>query len=85
MGDVADGLVRLMRTAPSEQVRTVDLGSEHEISLRALAEKIIDLTASKSRIVHTQARTDDPRRRMPDLTAARRELDWSPAPRCWRV
>lgn len=77
-GDVAEGLVLLMRNTPSQRVCTVDLGSDHEISIRALAEKIISLTGSTSRIIHTEARRNDPRSRMPDLTAARRELDWTP-------
>jgi len=78
VGDTVEGLVRLMEAEPAAEPRTVNLGSDHEISIRALAEKIIALTGSRSRIVHKEARTDDLRRRMPDLTAARRELDWGP-------
>ena len=73
-----DGLVRMMEATPSEQTHTLDLGSNHEISIRALAEKIISLTGSRSRIVHRAARPDDARRRIPDISAARRELDWTP-------
>lgn len=76
--DMVDGLVRMMEATPSEQTRTLDLGSNHEISIRALAEKIISLTGSRSRIVHRAARPDDARRRIPDISAARRELDWTP-------
>ncbi len=78
-GDMAEGLQRLMRTAPSEGTKTLDLGGGHEVSVRALAEKIIDVTGSRSRIIHAEARLDDPRRRMPDLSAAKRELGWNPA------
>ncbi len=78
VGDIVDGLVRLMEAQPGNKTKTVNLGSDHEISVRALAEKIIALTGSRSRIVHVEARADDPRRRTPDLSAARRELGWSP-------
>ena len=47
-------------------------------SIRALAEKIVALSGSRSRIVHRAARPDDARRRIPDISAARRELDWTP-------
>ena len=47
-------------------------------TIRALAEKIIALTGSRSHIVHTEARIDDIRRRTPDISATRRELDWAP-------
>lgn len=76
--DIAEGLERLMDAAPSEATRTVNFGSNHEISVRALAEKIISLTGSHSRIVHIEARPDDARRRAPDISAARRELGWTP-------
>lgn len=78
VGDIVDGLVRLMEAQPGSGTKTVNLGSDHEISIRTLAEKIIALTGSRSRIVHIQARADDPRRRTPDLSAARRELGWTP-------
>ena len=76
--DLVDGLIRLMEAPRTEQVRTVDLGNNHEVTIRALAEKIIALTGSRSQIVHRPARPDDSPRRMPDPTTARRELDWTP-------
>lgn len=76
--DIVDGVVRLMGAAAAEQTRTVNLGSNHEISIRALAEKIIALTGSRSKIVHAQARIDDMRQRTPDISEARRGLDWVP-------
>ena len=79
VGDIVEGLMRLMAVAPAEQTRTVDLGSTHEISIRALAEQIIELTGSRSHIMHIAVRPDDVRRRLPDLTVARNELDWMPS------
>ena len=76
--DIVDGLVRLMDAPPTETTRTINFGSNHEVSIRALAEKIIALTGSRSQIVPTDARIDDARRRTPDISAARRELGWAP-------
>lgn len=76
--DLVDGLVHLMEAPRTEHVRTVDLGSNHELPIRALAEKIIALTGSRSQIVHQRARPDDSPRRTPDLSTARRELGWTP-------
>ena len=78
VGDVVDGLVRLMESPSSETTRTADLGSDHEISILHLAEQIVSLTGSRSRIKHAEARPDDVRQRRPDLTAAR-ALGWSPS------
>ncbi|MDE6375437.1 MAG: NAD-dependent epimerase/dehydratase family protein [Alistipes sp.] len=76
--DMAEGLIRLMEAPRTEYTRTLDLGSPHEMTIRALAEKIVALTGSRSRIVHLPARTDDAPRRAPDLATTRRELDWTP-------
>lgn len=77
-GDMADGLMALMEAPPTTPVRTVDLGGETEISIRTLAEKIIELTGSRSRINHTAARFGDLRSLHPDLSKADRELGWRP-------
>lgn len=76
--DLVDGLIRLMEAPLLGSVRTVNLGSSHEIAIRALAEKIVEMTGSRSPIVHTEARIDDVRRRTPDISAARRDLGWMP-------
>ncbi len=76
--DIVDGLVRLMEAAPTGTTRTVSLGSDYEISIQALAEKIIDLTGSHSHIIHAEARHNEVRRRTPDLTAAQQQLNWKP-------
>ena len=46
---------------------------------RALADRIVALTGSKSKIIHLEARNDDPRHKTPDLTRARRMLEWQPS------
>lgn len=78
VGDTVDALLRLMALPPAAHVTTVNIGSSHEISVRALAEKIVSLTGSRSKIIHLEARNDDPRHRTPDITRARRLLDWQP-------
>ena len=77
-GDIADGLITLMDTPPASNLRIVDLGGDTEITIRALAEKIIELTGSRSRINHLSARFGDVRSRHPDLSTASRELGWQP-------
>ena len=77
--DTVDGLVRLMAArADRGRLSTVNLGSTHEISVRALAERIIELTGSRSQIRHIESRYNDPQRKIPDISVARRELKWSP-------
>ncbi len=77
-GDIAKGIISLMESAPDTTPRTVDLGSDSEITIRSLAEKIIQLTGSRSEINHISARFGDARFRRPDLTIAAHELGWHP-------
>jgi UDP-glucuronate decarboxylase len=76
--DLVDGLVRLMAT-PSEITGPINLGNPGEFTIKELAETIIDLTGSSSRIVHMPLPTDDPRQRRPDISAANELLGWKPA------
>lgn len=76
-GDMADALIRLMNIPSTEPTATVNIGSSAEVSINRLAEKIVSLTGSRSRIVHIAARTDDPRRMAPDLTRTRNMLGWT--------
>ncbi len=76
--DMVEGLMRLMEVAPTDRIRSIQFGGNEECSIRALAEKIVALTGSRSRIVHIEARREESRRRVPDLTAARNELGWQP-------
>ena len=76
--DLIDGLVRLMNT-PHEVTGPINLGNTVEITIRELADTVVRLTGSKSRIVHHELPKDDPRRRRPDITKAGRILGWTPA------
>ncbi len=75
--DMVDGLLRLMEAAPSV-TGPVNLGDPREITMRDLAATIIRLTHSRSRIGTRPLPTDDPRRRCPDITEARKHLGWEP-------
>ena len=54
------------------------MGNPKEITILELAEKIIDITNSRSKILHKPLPADDPRQRRPDISLARRELNWEP-------
>ena len=75
--DMIDGLIRLMNS-PDDFTGPVNLGNPHEVTIRELAEKIIALTGSSSKIVSKPLPRDDPKRRRPDITLARERLGWQP-------
>jgi UDP-glucuronate decarboxylase len=75
--DLVDGLLRLM-DAPDDFAGPVNLGNPAECTIIELAEKIIDMTGSRSKIAHKPLPIDDPRRRRPDIGLARAELGWAP-------
>ncbi len=75
--DLIDGLVRLMDSADGF-TGPVNLGNPAEISVGALAEKILALTASRSRLTFKPAVADDPQQRQPDISLAQKTLDWQP-------
>lgn len=75
--DLVEGLVRLM-DADASFAGPVNLGNPQEISIRALAETIIDLTGSASEIVEKPLPADDPQQRRPDIGLARKRLNWEP-------
>ena len=75
--DLIEGLLRLM-AAPDEITGPINLGNPHEVSVLELAEKVIAMTGSRSRIEFRALPADDPRQRQPDIGAAKRLLDWQP-------
>lgn len=76
--DLINGLIKLMDT-PDSFTGPVNLGNPVEFTIGSLAEKVIKLTGSKSKIVHLPLPQDDPRQRKPDISLARKELNWEPA------
>jgi UDP-glucuronate decarboxylase len=75
--DLLDGLIKLMDT-PDSFTGPVNLGNPVEFTIKSLAEKIIKMTGSKSKIIHLPLPLDDPKQRKPDITLALKELSWSP-------
>ena len=75
VSDLVDGLFRLIS---SNEVYPVNIGNPNELTIRQLAEAIIALAGSKSRIVTRPLPLDDPRVRQPDITRARTLLGWEP-------
>jgi UDP-glucuronate decarboxylase len=75
--DLVDGLVRLMGT-PETVTGPINIGNPAEFSIRALAEELIALIGSSSRIVYMPLPADDPRQRRPDISKANELLDWRP-------
>jgi UDP-glucuronate decarboxylase len=75
--DLVDGLIRLMGTGP-DFVGPINIGNPHEIPVRELAERVIGLTNSSSKIVHRPLPQDDPMQRCPDIGLAKRVLGWVP-------
>lgn len=75
--DLIEGFVRLMNT-DSSVTGPVNLGNPGEFTVLQLAEKVIELTGSSSRLLFKPLPTDDPRRRRPDITKARQMLGWEP-------
>jgi UDP-glucuronate decarboxylase len=75
--DLVEGFVRLMDTPP-EITGPINLGNPTEMTVLELAERVIELTRSKSQIVRRELPADDPRKRKPDITLAQKHLDWKP-------
>ena len=75
--DLVEGFLRLMATG-DDVTGPINLGNPHESTIRELATLIIELTGSKSKLVHLPLPQDDPRQRRPDITQARDVLGWEP-------
>jgi len=76
--DLIEGMVRVMATE-DDFIGPVNLGNPHEFSILELAEKVIELTHSKSRLIFEPLPHDDPKQRQPDITLAKEKLGWKPA------
>lgn len=75
--DLLEGMVRMMGTG-DDFPGPVNLGNPGEFTIRELAEKVIALTGSRSRLVFRPLPQDDPKQRRPDISLAREKLGWSP-------
>jgi UDP-glucuronate decarboxylase len=75
--DLVDGLTRLMDSG-DDVTGPINLGNPNEFTIRQLAEKVIALTGSRSKIEFRPLPTDDPKQRQPDISQARSALNWVP-------
>jgi nucleoside-diphosphate-sugar epimerase len=75
VSDLIEGMVRLME---SDCRQPVNIGSTDEYTMLQLAEMVIEMTGTSSRITHLPLPEDDPKLRRPDTSLAKRELDWEP-------
>jgi UDP-glucuronate decarboxylase len=75
--DLISGLLKLMST-PDTVTGPVNLGNPIEVSVGDLAKKIIKMTGSKSKLVYLPLPEDDPKQRKPDISLAKKELNWQP-------
>lgn len=75
--DLIEGFVRLMATE-DEFIGPVNIGNPGEFTILQLAEKVIELTASRSKIVYVPLPSDDPMQRKPDISLAKEKLNWQP-------
>ena len=70
------GMVKVM--AQNEDPGPINLGNPDEFTIQELAEKVVELTASNSKIIHEELPNDDPKRRKPDISKAKKIVDWQP-------
>lgn len=75
--DLIEGLYKMMNQ--DEFIGPVNIGNPNEFTIKELAEKVIELTGSNSEIIHKPLPSDDPRQRQPDITLAKKKLDWEPS------
>ena len=75
--DLIEGLVFLMNSS-DDLTGPVNLGNPGQFTILELAQKVIEMTGSSSRIIHEPLPEDDPRQRQPDITLAKQRLGWEP-------
>ena len=75
--DLIDGFIKLM-ASDDAFTGPVNLGNPNEFTIRELAQRVLALTGSRSKILHRPLPEDDPRQRQPDISLAREKLAWSP-------
>jgi UDP-glucuronate decarboxylase len=76
--DLVEGMIRMMQNTPENYVGPVNIGNPGEFTMLELAEKVIQLTGSKSKLTFLPLPSDDPLQRKPDISEAKKMLDWEP-------
>jgi dTDP-glucose 4,6-dehydratase len=75
VSDLVEGIYRLLMSSETEPV---NIGNPSEITIKQFAEEVVKITGSSSRIIYTELPEDDPKVRQPDITKAKKILDWEP-------
>ncbi|MFP5437190.1 MAG: UDP-glucuronic acid decarboxylase family protein [Bacteroidia bacterium] len=75
--DLVEGFIRLMGT-PKGFTGPVNIGNPNEFTMLELAQNVLDLVGSKSKLTYMPLPQDDPKQRQPDISLAKKELDWEP-------
>ena len=75
--DLVEGMIRMME-GPDEFVGPVNLGNPGEFTIKELAELVIEQTGAKSKLINKPLPSDDPKQRKPDITLAKKWLNWEP-------
>jgi len=75
--DLIDGMIKMMNNT-DDFVGPVNLGNPDEFTIKKLAEKVIEMTGLKSKIVYMPLPEDDPKQRQPNITLAKQKLNWEP-------
>ncbi len=75
--DLVDGMMKMMQS-PDDLVGPINLGNPREFTIRELAEEVIELTGSRSKLKMDPLPADDPKQRQPDISKASEILGWSP-------
>jgi UDP-glucuronate decarboxylase len=75
--DLIEGMIRMMESS-DQFIGPVNIGNPGEFTIKQLAERVIELTGSKSKIIFKPLPPDDPMKRRPDISLAKKELNWEP-------
>lgn len=76
--DLVEGMIRMMASR-DDFTGPVNIGNPNEFTIGELAEKVIELTGTKSKVIYQNLPSDDPLQRQPDITLAKKELGWEPS------
>ena len=78
MDDLIEGFIKMMDNTSEDVIGPINLGNPKEFTIAELAQTVIKMTGSKSKIIQQPLPMDDPKQRQPDISKARKLLDWEP-------
>lgn len=76
--DLVEGIIRFMENTPDDFTGPMNLGNPGEFTIRELAETVVEQVGSQSKIVYKPLPSDDPMQRQPDISLAKKSIDWEP-------